>query len=535
VSAHRAPSLERVPAAPPPPSLPPAPLAPPAADGSPLVGSGPIRRWTDGPLSTSPHRTGTRRPSRRSLPPTRKWTPRRCAPTARPASSASRPRRPPSLPPALPPLFLLPPTGPHSWGLGRSAGYRSDPSPGRLTQRARGDRQDAPRRQCASGRQEGERPPRAQPRARPGRAAPPTLCSSCRRRVPSRGVWTDPQVDGWTPLYIASCNGHEATVKTLLAANAQVDAKKVSAHRAPSLERVPAAPSPPPSLPLPPPPLLLLPPTGPLSWALGRSAGYRSDPSLHRLTGRARGNRQDAPRRQGASGRQGCERPPRAQPRARPGRAAPPTLCSSCRRRVPSLVGFGPIRRMADGPLSSPPLSTGTRRPSRRSSPPTRKWTPRRCTPTARPASSASRPRHPPLPPARSPPPPCSSLCRRVPTHGVWADLQANGSTPLYVASQKGHEATVKTLLAAKAQVDAKKVRAHRAPSLERVPAAPPHPPSLPPPPPVPPAADGSPLVGSGPIRRRTERPLSTSPLSTGTRRPSRRSSPPRRKWTPRW
>ena len=90
-------------------------------------------------------------------------------------------------------------------------------------------------------------------------------------------------------------------------------------------------------------------------------------------------------------------------------------------------------------------------------------------------------------------------------------DPQANGATPLYVASENGHEATVKTLLAAKAQVDAKKVSAHRAPSLERVPAAPlPSRLSLPrratSPPLAPPAADGfPPLVGSGPLRRRTE------------------------------
>ncbi len=86
------------------------------------------------------------------------------------------------------------------------------------------------------------------------------------------------------------------------------------------------------------------------------------------------------------------------------------------------------------------------------------------------------------------------------------------------------------------AKADAKRVSAHRAPSLERVPAAPPPPPSLPLPSPLaPPAADGSPLVGSGPIRRRTDTPLSTSPQRKGTRRPSRRSSPPRRKWTPSW
>jgi hypothetical protein len=306
VSAHGAPSLERVPAAPPPPpSLPlPSPLAPPAADGSPLVGSGPIRRRTDRPLSTLPHRTGTRRPSRRSSPPRRTWTPRLCAPTARPASSASLARRPPSLlPRQLPPLFLLPMTGPLSWGLGRSAGWRSDPSPHRLTSRARGDRQDAPRRQGASGRQGGERPRRAQPRARPGRAASPPLppaplppCSSCRRRVPSRGVWADPQADGATPLYFASLNGHEATVKTLLAAKAQVDAKIVRAHRAPCLERVPAAP--PPSLPpAMPPPLLLLPPTGPLSWVLGRSAGGRMHPSHGCGQPRQADGREDAPRR----------------------------------------------------------------------------------------------------------------------------------------------------------------------------------------------------------------------------------------------
>ena len=93
----------------------------------------------------------------------------------------------------------------------------------------------------------------------------------------------DPQADGCTPLYIASQNGHEATVKTLLAANAQVDAKFVSAPRAPSLERVPAAPLPS-RLSLPrrarPLPLLRLPLTGsPLSWGLGRSAGWQMDRS----------------------------------------------------------------------------------------------------------------------------------------------------------------------------------------------------------------------------------------------------------------
>ena len=323
-------------------------------------------------------------------------------------------------PKRTPPLLLhMPTTG--SLVIGRSAGERSDPSLRRLRERARGDRQDAPRRQGTSGRQEGERP-RAPSLERVPAAPLPSRLSLPRRDPPlpllrlaptgspSRGVWADPQDNGATPLYVASRKGHEATVKTLLAAKAQVDAKAVSAPRAPSHERVPVAPLPS-RLSLPrralPLPLLRLPPTGPpsrgvwaapqdggttplyiasergheatvktllaakaqvdakrvsaprtpslervpaaplpsrlslprrapplpllrllhtgspLSWGLGRSAGERIDPSLHRLTERARGDRQDAPRRQGASGCQDGERPPRAQPRARPGRAAP--------------------------------------------------------------------------------------------------------------------------------------------------------------------------------------------------------------------
>jgi hypothetical protein len=208
--------------------------------------------------------------------------------------------RPPPLPPAHPPA--PPAADGSSRGVGRSAGGRTNSSPHRLTDRKRGDRQDAPRRQGASGRQDGERPPRTQPQTRPGRAAP-----------------------------------------------------------------------------LPPVPPLALPAADGSSRGVGRSAGFRSDPSPRRLTKRARGDRQDAPRRQGASGRQEGERPLRAQPQTRPGRAAPPPS-----RPPPdppaadgSSRGVGRSRR-TDGPISMSPHSTGTRRPSRRSSPPRRKWMPSR-------------------------------------------------------------------------------------------------------------------------------------------------------------
>ena len=45
------------------------------------------------------------------------------------------------------------------------------------------------------------------------------------------------RADECTPLYIASQNGHEATVKTLLAAKAQVDAKAASGHTALDIAR----------------------------------------------------------------------------------------------------------------------------------------------------------------------------------------------------------------------------------------------------------------------------------------------------------
>jgi ankyrin repeat protein len=437
VSAHRALSLERVSAAPPP-SIP-SPLLlllPPTAS---LVGWADPQEDSCTPLylaSQNGHEaTVETLLAAKAQVDQVCLRPPRAPPPAGPGGAA---------PPPPPPPLALPAADGFSRGVGFSAGERNDPSHRRLSERARGDRQDAPRRRGASGRQDGEHPPRPQPRARPGRAAHPPCPSPLLLLPPPTAPlvgWADPQADRGTPLHAASQNGHEATVETLLAAKAQVDAKMVSAHCAPSLERVPAAPP----LSATPPPCSSCPDGSSHGWADPQDTGatplYLASQFGHEATIKTllAANAQVDAKETGATplfiaSQEGHE----ATVKTLLGAKAQVDSKEVSAHRAPSLDDASPCR----------------------------------CPPSSRP-----------------PPPPLLFL---PPTGSLvgWASPQADGRTPLWTASANGHEATVKTLLAANAHVDAKRVSAHRAPRAQ--PRARPGraaPPLSLPPPPTPPCS----------------------------------------------